>query len=139
MIPAGFAVLVAGGFRALADRYWTIVLLAELGAFAPLPWLPARPPWAIDPMARDGEPFGLRWVRRTSHCANTFPSGHTAGSLAVAFAVMTVMPQAGFALLAIALAISAGCVSGRYHYVVDVVAGVALALLVWALVVVVHS
>jgi membrane-associated phospholipid phosphatase len=142
LIPAGFAVLVAGGARAMADRYWTVVLLAELAAFAPLPWLPARPPWAIEPDRQNGAPmrrFGLMWVRRTSHCANTFPSGHTAGSLAVALAVLPVMPRSGFVLLLIALAISAGCVSGRYHYAIDVVTGVVLAVLVWLLVAAAHG
>jgi membrane-associated phospholipid phosphatase len=141
LIPAGFAVLVAGGAREMADRYWTVVLLAELAAFAPLPWLPARPPWAVAPEKHVNAPmrrFGLMWVRRTSHRANTFPSGHTAGSLAVAFAVIPVMPVSGSLLLMIALAISAGCVTGRYHYAVDVLAGVALAFVVWALVAVTH-
>jgi membrane-associated phospholipid phosphatase len=138
MIPAGFAVLVAGGRRADADRYWTIVALAELVAFGVLPWLPSRPPWIVE-VGDGSEPSAIRrlalgWVRRTSHCANTFPSGHTAGSLAIALAVATVMPAAGLVLLAIALGIAIGCVTGRYHYVIDVLAGAVLALLAWAVV-----
>jgi membrane-associated phospholipid phosphatase len=139
MIPAGFAVLAAGGHRAQADRYWTIVSLAELGAFGVLPWLPSRPPWILDGAEASYQEYGLRrlaliWVRRTSHCANTFPSGHTAGSLAIALAVLPVMPTAGLVLLAIALGIAMGCVTGRYHYAIDVLTGVALALLAWAVV-----
>jgi hypothetical protein len=34
-------------------------------------------------------------------------------------------------LLAVAFMISVGCVTGRYHYAVDVLAGVALALAIW--------
>ena len=35
-------------------------------------------------------------------------------------------------LLALALSIALACVVGRYHYVIDVVAGAALALAIWA-------
>ncbi len=138
VVPAGFAGLVASGFRAQADHYWTMVSVSEYVAFGLLPWLPSRPPWRVedlDPHASRGmRKAGLVWVRRTSHGANTFPSGHTAGSLTVAFAVMPFAPLAGTALLAVAVGIAIGCVAGRYHYAVDVLAGVALALAVVALV-----
>jgi membrane-associated phospholipid phosphatase len=137
MIPTGFAMLAATDVRA-ADRYWTMVSAAEYVSFGVLPWLPSRPPWVVErlePRQASGvRRFGLAWVRRTSHRANTFPSGHTAGSLAVAFAVLPFAPLAGFALLVIAIGIAVGCVSGRYHYAVDVVAGVGVALVVWAVV-----
>jgi len=134
VIPAGFAVLVASGFRAEADRYWTMVSLSEYAAFGFLPWLPSRPPWLVEELdpdeSRGMRKAGLLWVRRTSHCANTFPSGHTAGSLTVAFAVIPFAPVAGAALLAVAVGIAIGCIAGRYHYAVDVLAGAFLALAV---------
>jgi membrane-associated phospholipid phosphatase len=137
VIPAGFAVLVASGLRAQADRYWTMVSLSEYVAFGFLPWLPSRPPWLVERLnpeeSRGMRKAGLRWARRTSHCANTFPSGHTAGSLTVALAVIPFAPLAGVALLAVAIGIAIGCIAGRYHYAVDVLAGVALALCVLAL------
>jgi hypothetical protein len=138
MIPAGFAILAADGYRSAADRYWTMVSLAEFAAFGMLPWLPSRPPWLVDDLrpadARGIRRFGLTWVRQTSHRANTFPSGHTAGSLTVAFAVIPFAPIAGLCLLVGAIGIAVGCVSGRYHYVLDVIAGVALAVVIWAVV-----
>jgi membrane-associated phospholipid phosphatase len=138
MIPAGFAMLAAAGGRAAADRYWTMVSAAEYVSFGVLPWLPSRPPWVVErlePRQESGvRRFGLAWVRRTSHHANTFPSGHTAGSLAVAFAVLPFAPLVGLSLLVVAIGIAVGCVSGRYHYAVDVVAGVGVALVVWAVV-----
>jgi membrane-associated phospholipid phosphatase len=134
MIPLGFVILTAEGFTGAADRYWTTVSAAEYVAFGVLPWLPSRPPWVIDRLdpaeAVGVRRVGLQWVRRTSHHANTFPSGHTAGSMAVAFAVWPFVPAAGAVLLAAALGIALGCVSGRYHYAVDVVAGMAVAVLV---------
>jgi membrane-associated phospholipid phosphatase len=136
MIPAGFAILAADGYRSAADRYWTMVSLAEFTAFGLLPWLPSRPPWLVDDLrpadARGIRRFGLEWVRRTSHRANTFPSGHTAGSLTVALAVIPFAPIAGLFLLAAAVGIAIGCVSGRYHYALDVIAGVALAVAIQA-------
>ena len=137
VIPTGFAVLAAAGFSSLSDRYWTMVSLSEYVAFGFLPWLPSRPPWVVERLEPEDSSgvrsFGLSWVRRTSHGANTFPSGHTAGSLTVAFAVMPFVPLAGVVLLAIAIGIAIGCVAGRYHYAIDVVAGVAVALAVLAL------
>jgi membrane-associated phospholipid phosphatase len=62
---------------------------------------------------------------------NTFPSGHAAGSLAVGLAVVGALPWTGAVLLLLAAGIGVGCVVGRYHYVVDVVTGAALALGVW--------
>jgi membrane-associated phospholipid phosphatase len=140
MIPLGFAILTSEGFTDAADRYWTTVSAAEYVAFGMLPWLQSRPPWVVDgvePAQAVGvRRVGLQWVRRTSHHANTFPSGHTAGSLAVALAVLPFVPAAGALLLAVALGIAIGCVSGRYHYAVDVVAGVAVALAVSLVVVI---
>ena len=68
---------------------------------------------------------------------NTFPSGHVAGSLAVALAVGSVLPAIGAALLLLALAIAVACVVGRYHYIIDAVAGALLAIVICAIVLVV--
>jgi membrane-associated phospholipid phosphatase len=135
LIPAGFAVLAATGRAGLADRYWALVSAAEFGAFASLPWMQARPPWAIEaPRAIDHTTMrraSLFWVSRATIGANTFPSGHVAGSLAVAFALLGVMPVAGTLFLALAASIAAACIAGRYHYVADVIAGAVLAVMVW--------
>jgi undecaprenyl-diphosphatase len=72
------------------------------------------------------------FVRRATIGANTFPSGHTAGSLAISFAVIGTLPWVGALLLALALSIALACIVGRYHYVIDVLTGAALALAVWA-------
>ena len=63
--------------------------------------------------------------------ANTFPSGHAAGSLAVALGVIGPFPAAGIVLLALAVAICAAAVVGRYHYAIDVIAGIVLALVIF--------
>jgi membrane-associated phospholipid phosphatase len=66
--------------------------------------------------------------------ANTFPSGHVAGSLAVGFALVDTMPVTGAALLTLAVSISIATVVGRYHYVIDAFAGAALAIVIWMIV-----
>jgi membrane-associated phospholipid phosphatase len=135
LVPAGFAALTLGGHQAFADRYWTMVVGAELGAFAPLSIIQTRPPWAIERPRPLGDRAVHRlaswFVRQFTICANTFPSGHAAGSLAVAFGVVDIMPRTGGVLMIIALCICLASVVGRYHYVVDVVAGILLALIMW--------
>src|SRR2546427_540893 len=59
------------------------------------------------------------------------PRGHVAASLAVALAVAPPMPFAGAVFGLLAVSIGVACVVGRYHYVVDVAAGAALALATW--------
>ena len=91
LVPAGFAALWWTGHAALADRYWTIVVGAQLGAFAPLVVFPTRPPWALEPAPVRPHASVHRaasyFVRYGTIGANTFPSGHTAGSLAIALAL----------------------------------------------------
>jgi membrane-associated phospholipid phosphatase len=135
LIPAGFAVLAWTGRAAQSDRYWTLVSAAEFASFSTLPWFQARPPWAVEgsrPIDRTAmRRFSLSWVNHTSIRATTFPSGHVSASLAAAFALIGSMPVVGVVFLVLAVSISVACVTGRYHYVVDVVAGAALAIVLW--------
>ena len=134
VVPAGFAALAWAGRSDLADHFWTMVLAAEFGAFGPLAFIQSRPPWAFERRATKLDSvhdLGSLIVERFSIQANTFPSGHAAGSLAVALAVAGTLPWAGAAFLIVAASISLACIVGRYHYVVDVLAGVALAFGIW--------
>jgi len=137
LVPAGFAILAARGRSDLADHYWTIVMAAEFGAFAPLVVIQTRPPWLVErkPVLADRAVHraASRMVEHLTIHANTFPSGHVAGSLAVAFAVIDTAPVVGLARLLLAATISVATVVGRYHYVVDAVAGAALAIAVWTI------
>lgn len=135
LIGGGFVLLAARGERALADRYWTLVVGAELGSFAPLAFVQTRPPWALErkPVLADRAVHELAalMVERFTIRVNTFPSGHVAGSLAVALAVGGAMPWAGLAFGAVAVIVAIACIVGRYHYVIDVVAGALLAIALW--------
>jgi membrane-associated phospholipid phosphatase len=135
LVPGGFAILVLTGHASLVDRYWTMVMGAEFLAFAPLAFIQTRPPWALErkPVLTDPAIHRLasQMVQHLTIRVNTFPSGHAAGSLAVALAVVGVLPWTGALLLLLAAAICVACVVGRYHYVVDVMAGAAVALALW--------
>jgi len=138
LVPGGFAALVIAGESALADRYWTMVEAAEFGSFVSLTIVQARPPWLIERAAalrdRAVHRAGLRFVEDFTIRVNTFPSGHVAGSLAVAFALLAPLPWVGAIFLALAISISIACVVGRYHYVMDAIAGGVLAVAIWILV-----
>jgi hypothetical protein len=132
MVPIGFACLYVAGLSEQSDRFWTAVLLAVFGCYGVLPWLPTRPPRAIEgaPMRSSGpvRRLNLRVLGLASIQLNTFPSGHVAASLATALAVCACLPFAGLALGLLALGIAIGSVVGRYHYAADALAGAALAL-----------
>ena len=72
----------------------------------------------------------LLFVRHGTIGANTFPSGHTAVSFAIAIALLPVLPAASAVAFVLAATIAVACVVGRYHYAVDVLTGMALALVV---------
>jgi membrane-associated phospholipid phosphatase len=137
-VPAGATTLAASGSGDQVDHFWTIVLLAEFACYGMLPWIQTRPPRAIetsDDVAHAGvvRRLNLSLMNGASIQVNTLPSGHAAGAVATALAVSTSLPFAGIAFLFMALSISIATVLGRYHYVVDTVLGVLVAIVVWQL------
>ena len=72
--------------------------------------------------------MNLAVLNRASVQWNTFPSGHTAASVATALAVAGDVPLAGLVLGVVAVSIAAGSVVGRYHYAADAVAGALMAI-----------
>ena len=112
-----------------------MIVAAEFVSFAPLAFAQSRPPWAVEraPALPDRtiHQTASRIVRSVTIGANTLPSGHTAGSLSVAFAVVGTARWSGAVFLLLALSIALACVVGRYHYIVDVAAGAVVAVAVW--------
>jgi membrane-associated phospholipid phosphatase len=139
VVPAGAIVLAVGGHADAVPRFWSVVLLAEFLSYGMLPWVQTRPPRAIEiaPGRSSSTPqlrqFNLAVLGRASIQANTLPSGHAAGAVATALAVATVMPTAGLAFFVLAVSIAIATVIGRYHYAVDSVLGVMVALGAWLL------
>jgi membrane-associated phospholipid phosphatase len=137
VVPAGYVCLVlAGHDPKVIDRFWSVVLLAAFTCYGFLPWFPTRAPRAIEPSLGASRSsirrLNLAVLNRASVQWNTFPSGHTAASLATALAVGSYMPLAGVVLGVLAVSIAAGSVVGRYHYAADAIAGAAVAILAFA-------
>ena len=141
VLPAGMIALMLAGRADGADRYWSIVLVAELACYGVLPWIRTRPPWALrETGALDARGVLMRrlnvvLVREASTQANTFPSGHAAGALAAALAVAMVWPAAGAVFAVVAVGIMAGSVVGEYHYAGDALTGALTAVAAWGLVI----
>jgi membrane-associated phospholipid phosphatase len=139
VVPAGAVTLVIGGHADVVPRFWSVVLLAEFVSYGMLPWVQTRPPRALE-TPRTASPssrlrrFNLAVLGRASIQVNTLPSGHTAGAVATALAVASVMPTAGAAFLVLAVSIAVATVIGRYHYIVDSALGVVVAVGAYVLV-----
>jgi len=135
LVPLAFLWLAWHGRVADADRYWTVVLLALYPCYGLVPWLPTRPPRAVEPFAAVDRrqllfrAANLATLSRVSIQTNTFPSGHTAAALSAAAVVATAMPLSGAAVAMLAISIAVGSVVGRYHYAADALAGAMVAVL----------
>jgi hypothetical protein len=142
LIPLGFLIARLSARDLNVDRYWTIVVAPVLAAYAMLPWMQSRTPLAlndhIDIDERDGRPLRVRRLnlliaRRASIQVCTIPSGHAAGSVAIALALLAVSPVAAAVVSVVAVGIGLGSVIGRYHFAIDVVGGALLAVAAWML------
>lgn len=146
-IPAGAVALVATDHKPMLDSYWNVVLAAEFMCYGMLPWIQTRPPMLIhgghggirDEAATLPPLSGVRRLnqliaRRASIQANTIPSGHAAGAMAAALVVMSAAPAVGVLFLVLAVSIAVASVLGRYHYAIDSVLGILVALVVWLIV-----
>jgi hypothetical protein len=134
IVPAGAGAVLAGRPEML-PAYWATVFTADLVCYAALPWIQTRPPRVVeglDPRGGTGlRPLNLQLLDRTSIQANTVPSGHAASAVAVGLAVFDAWPLAGTILLVVAMGITVATVLGRYHYAIDSLLGVAVAVVSW--------
>jgi membrane-associated phospholipid phosphatase len=118
------------------DDAYVVLLAATLGSYALYPWFPSEPPRTVFPgadlpAASLVRKLNLAIVGRYGIHTSVFPSGHSAAAFGAAFAAMEFMPEKawtgrGFLLLAVLIAVAT--VYGRYHFAVDTVAGLGMAL-----------
>lgn len=131
------AIFYTSRLRERIDDAYSVVLLGTLTAYAMYPFFPSDPPRTVFPgqdlpsldffMRR----LNLGIVGNFGIHTSVFPSGHTAAAFSTAFAVMKYLPErrwVGWTLLLLATLISLATVYGRYHYAIDAVAGLGVAL-----------
>jgi membrane-associated phospholipid phosphatase len=117
-------------------RFWAVVLITDFICFAGLAWVQTRPPRACEkaePWTSAVRGFNLRLLGSTSIQVNTFPSGHAAEALAAFLLVAQAPAYVAVPMFIAAMAVSAGAVLGRYHYLADILAGWLAAILVFLL------
>lgn len=140
MLPLGAVAAWYVGRNPAVDRFWTTVFLAEACSYIATAWIQTRPPRELEAGVAD---LGARsFVRRLnefvlrygSNQVNTIPSGHAAGAVAVALVLLSLDPLVGLPFGVFAIAILVATVIGRYHFIVDTVAGAIVAFVVWAIV-----
>jgi len=135
LVLVGFLLHLAFAVQPDPARFWAVVLVTDFICFGFLPWIQTRPPRALeagDPWSATTRTLNLRLLGATSINVNTFPSGHAAEALVVALLTIDAPPPIVALMFASALAVSAGAVLGRYHYLADALAGWVVAFLVWA-------
>lgn len=134
LIPVALAIRLAWFAAPAPDEFWTVALVTDYICFGVLPWIQTRPPRALepgDPWSSSLRRFNLRLLGATSIQVNTFPSGHAAEALVAALMVVGGPPPIVVLMFLAAVAVSAGAVLGRYHYLVDALAGWVVALVVF--------
>jgi PAP2 superfamily len=142
VVPAGAVTLIVAGRVDALDRFWASVMTAAFVSYGMLPWIQTRPPRVVDDLdwrENSDAPVLLRrlnlWVLgRASIQVNTVPSGHAATATAVALAVGAAIPEAQAVLFVVSGSIVLATVLGRYHHVLDSVAGVVVGISAWMLV-----
>jgi membrane-associated phospholipid phosphatase len=137
--PAALAVLYATHRTDRVDRFHRIFFAGTLAAYALLPLFPSASPRLIDPGGWDPpmnaiRQFNVWFLDHVDIHSSVFPSGHVAASFSAAFGLVTALPERrriGSAAVVLALLIAVATVYGRYHYAVDVVASIAITVIVW--------
>jgi membrane-associated phospholipid phosphatase len=137
------AMLYGCGHRERVDRFLLPFAFGVLAACALFPYFPSEPPRTVFPGA-DFPPWltvfrRFNWWFLGSYGIHTsvFPSAHVSGAFSAAFAMKFALPEKKWVwrlLLVLAILIGTSVVYGRYHYLADVGAGLAISFLALGLV-----
>jgi len=138
LAPFGVAMLYVYRRREKVDQFLLVFAVGVLLCYAQFPFWPSDPPRVVY-LGEDlptfqtvFRRFNLWMLGNYGIHTSVFPSAHVAGAFAAAFGAMRALPErrwVGRFLLVTAFLIAIGTVYGRYHYLPDAVAGLAMALL----------
>jgi membrane-associated phospholipid phosphatase len=137
LVPLGLFDLYATGQRSNVASFWLVVLVATYLCYVITPFVPAYPPRDLagsqPAPARAGKTrLFNRWIlKHGSIHAISFPSAHVASTFAVSLVLLRYKPFVGLLFLFVSIWIALGAVVGRYHYALDVLMGLAIALAVF--------
>ena len=136
--PVSIGLLYLYRRRDRVDRFVFVLMLGVLSTYALLPYSPSISPREFFPkedLPAWITPFRLLNLWLLDHYdihASVFPSGHVTVGYSAAFAMLLAFPEkrkVGWIMLAIANGVAVATVYGRYHYVVDTLAGLGVSLL----------
>lgn len=120
------------------DRFYVVLLVGTLLAYALFPYFPTRPPRIASPamdMPATHDVFrrlNLFLLRKATIHSGVFPSAHVSSVFAASWAMFLALPSKkryGWGLLFYAISVSLATVYGRYHYAADALAGFAVSLI----------
>ena len=134
--PFAVVMLYQFGDRKQVDAFLLIYVLGVLLSYGQFPFWPSEPPRTVFPGHLEPVPSLLREanmyvVGNAGIHTSVFPSAHVSGVVAAALAIWRLLPaqnwlRYGFAVYAFLVTVAT--FYGRYHYFVDAVAGVAVAI-----------
>lgn len=138
LVPLGLGVLYLAHVQRYANEYWAVVLPATYPCYVFTAFVPTLPPRMLEtdsvrPLAGRLRVLNLWIVRHASIRVNTFPSAHVTATLAGSLVLLSYVPGVGLAFLLVSIGIAIGAITGRYHYIADVVVAAALAVAVYTL------
>jgi len=136
--PFGVAMLYVYKRRERVERFLLPLIVAVLLCYVQFPLWPSEPPRTVFP----GQDFPsyltvfrrFNWWMLGGYGIHTsvFPSAHVAGACSAAAGMYRALPEklwTGRALTAMAILIATATVYGRYHYLADALAGLAMGLI----------
>ena len=137
-VPAyAVAIFVMKGESQRLDAFYVVLLLGTLGTYALYPYFPSEPPRAVFPnqdlptMMTALRRLNLYFVNGYGIHTSVFPSGHVAAAFSAAFGLWMAFPEQqkrAIGVTVLAALIAVATVYGRYHYAVDALAGLAMAI-----------
>jgi membrane-associated phospholipid phosphatase len=134
--PFSVAMLYIYGHRDRADQFLFLFVVGVLLCYAQFPFWPSEPPRTVFPTEDLPAYIGVfrrwnLWLLGTGGIhTSVFPSGHVAAAFSAAAGMWLFLPEykwVGRLLGVTAVLVAVATVHGRYHYLVDAVAGLLMA------------
>ena len=122
------------------DAFWFSFLLGAFTSYAMFPYFPSEPPRSVYPM--DNVPtfntifrqFNFEMLAGHGIHTSVFPSAHVSAEFGAAIGLWRALPERRWlwgTFLVIACLIAVATFYGRYHYLVDALAGLTVSLFVF--------